>query len=135
MLDKGDKERLVMLSPRLLMVLRTYWKLERPAAPCLFNGDNGKPMDPKSIRKALVALQAQRHFSLHVLGTAILLPPCYLQNARGRSAPSRAEYSVIIHPPSLVSPVFVRKHCLQMLEVWPTRSANIWYSLSLGNTV
>ena len=33
---KGGKERLVMLSPRLLKVLRAYWVMERPVAPYLF---------------------------------------------------------------------------------------------------
>jgi integrase len=30
---KGGKERLVMLSPRLLSILRAYWKQERPPGP------------------------------------------------------------------------------------------------------
>jgi site-specific recombinase XerD len=33
---KGQKERFVMLSPRLLAILRSYWWFERPPAPWLF---------------------------------------------------------------------------------------------------
>lgn len=33
---KGQKERLVMLSPRLLAILRAYWKQERPPRPICF---------------------------------------------------------------------------------------------------
>jgi len=65
-LGKGNKERLVMLSPRLLTVLRTYWKMERPTAPYLFTGDNGKPLDPKPIRKALAKASAKAGIEKHV---------------------------------------------------------------------
>ena len=50
---KGNKERLVMMSPRLLMILRTFWKLERPAAPYLFTDDNGQPVRAEAVRKAM----------------------------------------------------------------------------------
>jgi site-specific recombinase XerD len=51
---KGDKERLVMLSPRLLHVLREYWRLERPPAPYLFVSQaRGEPMQPDYARKVL----------------------------------------------------------------------------------
>jgi site-specific recombinase XerD len=33
---KGQKDRYVMLSPRLLAVLRTYWRAARPQGPWLF---------------------------------------------------------------------------------------------------
>jgi integrase/recombinase XerD len=35
---KGRKDRLVMLSPKLLALLRVYWKAERPSGPWLFPG-------------------------------------------------------------------------------------------------
>ena len=51
-IGKGNKERLVMMSPRLLLVLRTYWKLVRPARPYLFTNDDGRPMNPKRHRRS-----------------------------------------------------------------------------------
>lgn len=50
---KGDKERLVMLSPRLLTIMRAYWRHERPTAPYLFTGRTGRPLNPKVAREAL----------------------------------------------------------------------------------
>ncbi len=50
---KGGKERLVMLSPRLLKILRAYWVLERPTAPWLFTSKNGKPLSVATARMAL----------------------------------------------------------------------------------
>ena len=37
-LGKGQKDRYVMLSPRLLEILRNWWRLEKPK-PWLFPGD------------------------------------------------------------------------------------------------
>lgn len=51
---KGDVARDVPLSPRLLAVLRKYWRSERPPLPYLFVGKySGKPLDPESVRKAM----------------------------------------------------------------------------------
>ena len=50
---KGGKERLVMLSPRLLVILRTYWRQERPPVPYLFTGRAGRPLNPQVARDAL----------------------------------------------------------------------------------
>ncbi|MCA9599424.1 MAG: tyrosine-type recombinase/integrase, partial [Myxococcales bacterium] len=50
---KGGKERLVMLSPQLLALLRAYWKRERPAAPWLFASRTGTHLAPEVARKAL----------------------------------------------------------------------------------
>lgn len=50
---KGQRERLVMLSPRLLAILRAYWKQERPAKPYLFPTKAGKPLDPDFARRVL----------------------------------------------------------------------------------
>jgi len=50
---KGDKERLVMLSPRLLTILRAYWRQERPTAPYLFTGRAGRALNPEVARDAL----------------------------------------------------------------------------------
>jgi site-specific recombinase XerD len=50
---KGGKERLVMLSPKLLAILRAYWKQERPAAPYLFPTKTKRPLDPDMARRVL----------------------------------------------------------------------------------
>jgi integrase/recombinase XerD len=50
---KGNRERLVMLSPRLLVILRAYWKQERPQKPYLFPTKAGKPLDPDFARRVL----------------------------------------------------------------------------------
>jgi len=50
---KGNKERLVMLSPQLLAILRAYWRQERPPAPYLFTGQLGRPLNPAVARTAL----------------------------------------------------------------------------------
>src|SRR5438034_928141 len=51
---KGHKDRDVMLSPRLLAVLRAYWKLQRPR-PFLFPGR--KPDRPVSVRTVQMVCQ------------------------------------------------------------------------------
>lgn len=50
---KGQKERFVMLSPRLLSILRTYWSVERPPAPWLFASSAGRCLNADMARKAL----------------------------------------------------------------------------------
>lgn len=68
---KGDKERLVMLSPQLLDILRAYWKLERPPAPYLFTTRTGRPLNAEVAREALhdAAVQAgiEKRVTPHVL--------------------------------------------------------------------
>ncbi len=70
---KGRKERLVMLSPRLYAVLRSYWAQERPPAPYLFSTDKtGRPISRDAIRKAMrIAAKAagleQRRITPHLL--------------------------------------------------------------------
>jgi len=50
---KGGKERLVMLSPKLLTILRAYWKQERPTLPYLFPTKTNRPLDPDVARRVL----------------------------------------------------------------------------------
>jgi len=50
---KGNKERLVMLSPRLLAILRAYWRQERPPLPYLFASKTGAPPNKDTARIAL----------------------------------------------------------------------------------
>ncbi|MCE7932936.1 MAG: integrase [Xanthomonadales bacterium PRO6] len=68
---KGGKERLVMLSPRLLVILRAYWKLTRPPAPWLFTGRTGRPIAAEVARNALAraaaAIKLDKKVTPHVL--------------------------------------------------------------------
>ena len=51
---KGRRERLVMLRPQLLEILRTYWKVVRPTPPWLFAATRGqRHLDKDSARRAL----------------------------------------------------------------------------------
>ncbi|HYU09721.1 MAG TPA: site-specific integrase [Gemmatimonadales bacterium] len=56
---KGGKERLVMLSPRLLAILRAFWKQERPALPYVFTSKTGRPLNADFARKVLKKACAQ----------------------------------------------------------------------------
>jgi len=51
---KGMKDRYVMLSPRLLVLLREYWKVVRPQGIYLFPSkrDPAKPMDESAVQRA-----------------------------------------------------------------------------------
>jgi site-specific recombinase XerD len=70
-LGKGDKERLVMLSPRLLCTLRRYWHMERPPQPWLFASRQGGPLRDETARKALHLATAEaginKNITPHVL--------------------------------------------------------------------
>lgn len=55
---KGGGERLVMLSPKLLDLLRDYWKYDRPTPPLLFSTRKGKPLCPETARRALLCASA-----------------------------------------------------------------------------
>jgi integrase/recombinase XerD len=56
---KRKRERFVMLSPRLLTILRKYWALERPPSPWLFASSGGGALNADTARKAL-ELAAQK---------------------------------------------------------------------------
>jgi site-specific recombinase XerD len=69
---KGGKERLVMLSPKLLDLLRAYWKAEHPRSNWLFPGRD--PGQHISIRSVQLACQTAReaagigkHITMHTL--------------------------------------------------------------------
>lgn len=67
---KGRKDRYVMLSPRLLSVLRAYWKAQKPAL-WLFPGTHGRPVNPRTInracREAVLAAGFTKAVSVHTL--------------------------------------------------------------------
>jgi site-specific recombinase XerD len=50
---KGQKDRYSLLSPRLLAILRSYWKIARPR-PYLFPGRQAdQPISPRTVQKAV----------------------------------------------------------------------------------
>ena len=68
---KGHKDRDVMLSPRLLTVLREYWAAYRPR-PYLFPGrQSDQPVSPRTVQmvcqRALAASGLSKHVHMHTL--------------------------------------------------------------------
>jgi site-specific recombinase XerD len=68
---KGGKDRYVMLSPRVLAVLRTYWRLARPG-PWMFPGRSAdKPIEQNVLhaacRSAVLAAGLDKRVTVHVL--------------------------------------------------------------------
>ena len=68
---KGRKDRDVMLSPRLLAVLREYWKINRPR-PYLFPGCHpDRPISVRTVQmvcgRALKASGLSKHVRMHTL--------------------------------------------------------------------
>ena len=77
---KGGGQRLVMLSPTLLEMLRNYWKYERPTPPLLFSTRKGRPLCADTTRRALLCASAASgigkvvtpHMFRHSFATALL---------------------------------------------------------------
>ena len=68
---KGHKDRDVMLSPRLLAVLRAYWAKDRPR-PYLFPGRQpDRPVSPRTVQmvcqRALEASGLSKHVHMHTI--------------------------------------------------------------------
>jgi len=64
---KGGKSREVMLSPKLLIALRTYWSATRPPLPHLFvSPKTGKIVNAYTVRTALCRARVQAGLKKHV---------------------------------------------------------------------
>ena len=68
---KGAKDRTVMLSPQLLKILRTYWRLARPREWLFPGRDETKPLDVQVLhaacRSATRAAGLTKRVSVHTL--------------------------------------------------------------------
>ncbi len=69
--SKGHRDRDVMLSPRLLTILRQYWKIQRPR-PYLFPGCKpDQPISPRTVQKvcklAAAAAGLSKPVNVHTL--------------------------------------------------------------------
>jgi site-specific recombinase XerD len=68
---KGQKDRYVMLSPRLLEVLRAYWKAARPGEVLFPGATPDRPLTTGSVRKvcsrARRAAGLDKHVTVHTL--------------------------------------------------------------------
>lgn len=87
---KGGQDRYVMLSSKLLTVLREYWKLERPR-PWLFPGRDGKrPLTRASVhkvfqqtrRRAKIVKQVTVHSLRHSFATHLLESGVHLRKVQ-----------------------------------------------------
>jgi len=73
---KGAKDRYVMLSERLLAVLRDYWRLTKPPGSFLFPGTRGAPhLQPNTVQRMLQTVVAACGLSKRV--TPHVLRHCF----------------------------------------------------------
>jgi integrase/recombinase XerD len=121
-LGKGQKDRYVMLSERLLGALRGYWVQVRPQGGWLFPGSQkGKHLSPHTVRRALseavrstklkkrITTHTLRHsFATHLLelGTDIRIIQVLLGHASIRTTARYAQVSRL-HVASVKSPLDV----------------------------
>jgi site-specific recombinase XerD len=68
---KGGKDRYVMLSPQLLRILRTYWRLTRPKRWLFPGRDDERPLVPNVLhaacRSACAAAGLSKSVTVHTL--------------------------------------------------------------------
>jgi len=94
---KGDRQRLVMLSERLLGQLRRYWQVYRPSKWLFYGSEQDRPLETRSIQRQFqrdlaraevtrrASLHSLRHsFATHLLEQGTPLP--YIQALLGHSS-------------------------------------------------
>jgi site-specific recombinase XerD len=68
---KGHKDRYVMLSPRLLALLRQYWKAVQPGHYLFPGADPDRPINPRTVQEAcktaLLASGLKKKVTVHTL--------------------------------------------------------------------
>jgi site-specific recombinase XerD len=68
---KGGRDRYIMLSPQLLIVLRGYWRITRPAHWLFPGQDDSRPLDPSVLqgtcRTARAAAKLGKPVTVHTL--------------------------------------------------------------------
>jgi site-specific recombinase XerD len=77
---KGQKDRYVMLSPKLLEVLRDYYRVYRPTASLFFGQDKGRPLHRRTVlvtcqriaRRAGLTKRVTVHTLRHSFATHLL---------------------------------------------------------------
>ena len=94
---KGGKDRYVMLSPRLLLVLRAYWRQRRAApGPYLFAGGRpGQPLSTKAIWRLVHQLVIRCHIAKHV--TPHTLRHCFATHAMEAGTDLRTIQALLGH--------------------------------------
>lgn len=69
LVGKGNKERLTILSPVVLGLMRSYWAKERPPLPYVFANKRsklGRPVSPRKVREAIHLARAQAGIQVRV---------------------------------------------------------------------
>ena len=88
---KGQKDRYVMLSPKLLAILRAWWKVDRPRH-WLFPGERPEtPITRGAVQRACQNRRPTR--APRQSGFATFAPPCVLPSICSRPAPTCAPSS------------------------------------------
>ena len=101
---KGQKDRYVMLSPKLLEILRDWWRVEKPKL-WLFPGDiAGRPISKDAVKQA--CQKAHRRCGIPKPITPHSLRPLFCH------ASPRSGYGPAHHPSAAWSPRFGRNHPL-----------------------